>query len=1300
MFQMPTRRNAAGLAGRWLGRIAASAYGVTATLWLLAAGTATVHAAAPTPVISQNPLSVGGDVPGNVALALSVEFPTAISVAHQGNFETGRAYIGYFDHRKCYRYVQGNAAADAANTGDNVSHFAPVANAGTDFRCVTPTDTWSGNFLNWMTMQAIDPFRLALTGGYRRVDNTTTTILERAWSSTGNDSTSMGSDDNFRPIPYNDANVLRRRHTPTAAQIEANTPLPASFTSLKVSVRTRGNQVLFSFGGSGSPTLDNTNPSNAAPPTDAVGGTHYAQSLTMDTTLRYRFYVRVKVCDASFLEPNCKQYPNGNWKPEGLLHDYANQLRFSAFGYLNDPTDNARDGGVLRARQKFVGPQSPVPGSTPVTNTQREWDANTGVFVTNPDSADATATQTMYPGVTVSNSGVINYINKFGQNTRTYKRRDPVSELYYAALRYLKNQGNVPAWMPAVGDANRVRLIDGFPVINNWVPTAAQDPIQYACQRNYIVGIGDTNSSWDKNLPGSTSDQAQSDSGFTQPAKPPQVSADTTVSAVTMRNRVRTLNGAFDASANGTNNSDLMAGLAYHAATQDIRPDIANLPDQPRGQNVRTYWLDVLEFANYTANNVYYLSTKYGGLNIPNTVDFDPTTATAADIETSWWRTNTDTVGGQPRPDNYYTVADPQGMIDGLRKTFVSIALDRVGSASSLASNSTRLDADTVTFQAQFRSGVWGGELNAYSVGTNGQLSALPIWNATDDMLTGITGTPGPWAGRNIKTNGSGSLVDFAWPTLSTAQRTALVSADLVNYLRGERTNERSDGTGFRPRVSILGDIVNSSPLFVGAPNLTLHAGKAYAGGSSYGAWASSVSRTATVYVGANDGMLHAFNAQTGRELFAFVPNAVINNGLAQLANPLYEHRYYVDGEFTAAEIYDTASSSWKTVLVGSLGRGGPGVFALDITNPASPTLMWEKSTDIGVLGRNVGRPVIAQVANGEWRVFLGNGYDSGDGAYLVSIGLGGTGNGNVTTYAAETTTTNGMSAVLVRDSNSDGYADTAYAGDLNGSLWKISNLSGTGTVLELFAARDPSNVAQPITAAPTVAKDPATGYSWVFFGTGKYFNEADITDTQIQTWYGLRDEGTAISGRAELEDRDILIETTVGGVPARVIEQSTGGDLAGKRGWFIDLVSPTVNPADGIKGERMVLTNQFRGMALVGTTQIPEYTDPCSPGGTSFIMAINPFTGGRLDSTFFDMNSDGISNNADKYLVSGSLADGSSGYVIVSAYGFSSMINNPLFFNGYLQAGRRTGGVDVVRIFDPAIEASRMSWRELFNPN
>ena len=183
---------------------------------------------------------------------------------------------------------------------------------------------------------------------------------------------------------------------------------------------------------------------------------------------------------------------------------------------------------------------------------------------------------------------------------------------------------------------------------------------------------------------------------------------------------------------------------------------------------------------------------------------------------------------------------------------------------------------------------------------------------------------------------------------------------------------------------------------------------------------------------------------------------------------------YFVDGEIAVADVYDSGASAWKTVLVGTLGRGGPGVFALDVTDPANVRFLWEKSgSDITALGKNIGRPVIAQVANGDWRVLLGNGPDSSGGvAQLVTIGVF---SGTETVASTGVAGSNGLTAVLARDTNGDRFADTAYAGDLLGNLWKFTGLSGTPGVSKMFEARDPDGVAQPITAAPLAGRDPAT---------------------------------------------------------------------------------------------------------------------------------------------------------------------------------------------------------------------------------
>jgi type IV pilus assembly protein PilY1 len=259
---------------------------------VLAALLATAPSLATTPLADQ-PVFTNTAVPGNLALAISVEFPTVINAAYQSAFSAGNQYLGYFDSKKCYRYYQGNSTHDAGpSAGEDVSHFYPVGSATSDYKCTGAglTDTWSGSFLNWLTMQSIDSFRWALTGGYRRVDNSTTTVLERAWSS------NQGGDGNFRIVGTGG------RASPSATAISEHTPL--SWASIRVSVRTRGNQVLFTRTG----TLENGSPVTGT-------ATHYSEGGTPAEGTVFRVFARVKVCDTSAsagpLEGNCTAYPSG-----------------------------------------------------------------------------------------------------------------------------------------------------------------------------------------------------------------------------------------------------------------------------------------------------------------------------------------------------------------------------------------------------------------------------------------------------------------------------------------------------------------------------------------------------------------------------------------------------------------------------------------------------------------------------------------------------------------------------------------------------------------------------------------------------------------------------------------------------------------------------------------------------------------------------------------------------------------------------------------------------------------------------
>ena len=1193
--------------------------------------------------LAKQPLYLGSNVPGNLALVPSVEFPTAISRANLDNgYQTSRTYVGYFDSAKCYDYHYSTVEAER--------HFYPVGMAGTGFTCAGTQ--WSGNFMNWAATQTIDPFRKALTGGYRVKDTPTETWVEKAIAD--RDSTS-----NFP------------RYDLTSAALASATPVQWG-NNIKMRIDGLGNKMRFTTGGNtGSPGshLIAYNPSTH--PLDAanvmIGGNPVPGGDAV-----YEVSVRVKVCDSAVgLESNCVAYTSG-FKPEGLIQEYSNRVIYSIFGYQNYSAAKPNiDGGILRAQQKFVGPQTYYPDEGVKANPAQEWDPATGVLYQNPDSADAAATTLLvgdsfnYP---VVNSGVINYLNKFGQmNTgQNIKSYDNVSELYYTAVRYFKHLGNVSAYSAMSGSAQaKFRRADAFPVITDW-----NDPIKYACQANVVLGIGDTNTHVDKNLPGPTD-------GTLENAKQPEVVADNTVDVVDVMKKIFIMEGNSVATAttkasanqfNGNNNSAYIAALAYDSHIRDIRPDLAGK------QTLSTHWVDVVEYGDFKSEstNQYWLTGKYGGFRVPD--GYDPNNTTP--LDPSLWRSTADLVNGNaamPRPDNFYVASDAQKMVDSLTLAFKNILADMKGAGGSFASNTTRLETGAMTFQAQFFSGKWGGELLGYNIDpATGAMSLawaassqFPVWGPTN-ATTGA---------RQIFHGAGGAMTAFEYGNLAGTPL-ASESQKVIDYLRGDRSNEMPGGT-LRERRGVLGDIVNSQPIYVGTPSAQLYKNKVFSGASAYPAFAAAhtaASRTPVVYVGANDGMLHAFEAATGKEIFAFVPQAAMGalTGPKSYSEPDYEHVYTVDGDITVADVYFTGSSSWKTVLVGSMGRGGRSVFALDVTDPHAPVLLWEiDETDVPELGNTMSQPIIGQISDGQWRVFLGNGPNgSGGGSELLMLDVA---NGSATVVSAGTGPKNGLSGVNAWASTTSGFVDTVYAGDLLGNMWKFTGIDSSPSSSLLFA----TGSSKPISATPLVARNPATLETWVFFGTGRYLNGDDVTNKDVQTWYGLIDKGTLPISAANLRKTDILNEGPVSGRTVRSIDAYA---TPGINGWYMDLKSPV----NGAEGERMIEPNFFRGLALIGTTRIPESTDVCSPSGKGFTMAIQPFTGGRLPQTFFDINKDGKFDSNDTL-----------GGVPVSGIGYESSPNNPIFLGDIMYTSLDDGTSDVMKTNASASNVRRVSWRE-----
>lgn len=1201
--------------------------------------------------VSQRPLFLGPSVPGNLVLVPSVEFPTVISVANIGNYATTTTWVGYFDPLKCYGYQFDAVEANR--------HFYPVglaAGAG----CAASAGRWSGNFLNWAATQTIDPFRSALTGGFRSRDTPTETFLQKA-----------------RMDRANATNFPRR----TISNAAVTGATPATWTNFNMRIDALGSRMWFT--GNGNVGID---PGNAG--TVAANVVAFDPAVhTLDTSqypaftpvrpnnnprsrenVVYEVSIRVKVCDASVtLEPNCVRYASG-YKPQGLIQEYSERVRYAMLGYLNDSSDQ-RDGGVLRSNIKFVGPFSNDPVAGRLANTATEWDPVTGVLFRNPNPAEAVATNATLGINTIVDSGIINYLNKFGEvsTTRPMKSIDPVSELYYAALRYLKNQGNVPSYsnVTDASAAGRYETADAFPVVTNWA-----DPVSYSCQANVLLGIGDTNTHVDKNLPGPTN-------AFREPVKPALVTADTTVDVVALMERIRVIEPGLPAANtqnfSGRDNSAYIASLAYHANTQDIRPDL------PGRQSAQTYWVDVLEFQNLAGrtSNQYWLAAKYGGFRVPS--GFDPITNAAPIPNALWNGTNELLTNGERRPDNYFPARDATKMVESLRRAFQTIVAQVEGSGVSFATNTTRLEADARVYQASFFSGSWRGELDAFSVNqVTGQLSATPVWSASAQL-------PALWSNRNIWVNSGTYQRLNNWMGLAASDRTLLGSENLMNFIRGDRSNEIPNGAQFRARQSVLGTFVNSQPVYVGRPNPSFYANKTFAGANTYAAFAAAqAGRTPMVYVGSNGGMLHGFNATTGAEVYAFMPNTAIRSGVATLADPAYEHRYLVDGDATVADIYDTSTASWRTILVSSMGRGGRGVFALDVTNPASPTLLWERSElQIPELGNVLSKPVIAQIANGDWRVFLGNGVNGNGRASLINIRLVGGSAGTATVTEAAAGPDNGLNGVLLWDDNNDAIADTVYGTDALGNLWKFQNLTGTVSILRLFTARGPGNSFQPISAAPLAGRNPADNSLWVYFGTGRYLGNNDLSDDSVQTWYGLKDTNTTIGSRGDLLPIAITAEGQISGRDVRVLEEVSPAAMTGRSGWLIDLVSPVL----GAEGERMIEPNQFQGLTLLGATRIPNATNVCSPGGRGYVMAINPFTGGRLATSFFDINRDSTVGAGDTL-----------GGIPVSGIGFSSAPNNPTFLGPVMQVSLDDRTRETIVTSSGALQPRRVSWRELVN--
>lgn len=583
-----------------------------------------------------------------------------------------------------------------------------------------------------------------------------------------------------------------------------------------------------------------------------------------------------------------------------------------------------------------------------------------------------------------------------------------------------------------------------------------------------------------------------------------------------------------------------------------------------------------------------------------------------------------------------------QELTQKLREALSLISEAVVSSSASAATNSTRVDAGSKIYQARFNSGNWSGELLAFGIDADGSISDL-LWDASQLI-------PLP-ASRQILTKGTGNTqVPFTWASISNAQRDALnrnangqvdgLGEQRLAYLRGDSTRELRNGGTFRDRTRPLGDIVNSNPEYVGGQDYgysLLPAGAPGAG--SYNAYLQAKSeRTGMIYVGANDGMLHGFDAETGIEQWAYVPSELIP-AMRELTEPRYRHRYFVDGSPIAIDAY--FNGRWNTVLVATLGAGGRTVVGIDVTNPTTPTLLWEYThPDLGYV---LGRPSMGRFSNGRWGAMVGSGYglDKSAKVFVLDLQTGALIRtmSSVASNQETSAVPNGMSPPIGVDVNRDRTIDYIYSGDLMGNLWKFdvqgSNPSQWGSALRsgntpvpLFTACAtgnstpfgcPAAARQPITARPDASSSPLG--QRVVFGTGQYYQPNDIVVTQpgpVQSFYAIEDDNaTSVAGRGELTRQQIVSEGVVGSNEIRVTTDTEAA--TDSRGWYLDLVSP----ANGFEGERVVSQAVLYEGLVIFATLIPS-SDPCASGGSSWVMALDLRTGGRPPHSPFDLNNDG----------------------------------------------------------------------------
>ncbi len=685
-----------------------------------------------------------------------------------------------------------------------------------------------------------------------------------------------------------------------------------------------------------------------------------------------------------------------------------------------------------------------------------------------------------------------------------------------------------------------------------------------------------------------------------------------------------------------TNCTSTSSGIIQNVCS-DIVPTSGR--DTARHQHMTTFTIGLGVSGTLTYDRNYltqtsgaYVDLTSGATNwpVPDTVNISGASGDARNIDDLWHAA----VNGRGQ---YYSALNATQLAEAI--SGVVSAIQEVTGSSAAATTSTLelVSGDNnQVYSASYTTGTWTGDLKAYSLdGSSGIINTNPTWSA-QTKLTGAAYTARTIYYRRSSTNALGTfnatnltadgLADHfnlcgnvnhtgvtQCQTLSDADKTRANSAtNLVNFLSGDRSNERantaigSTTALYRVRAGVLGDIINGAPRYVSKPDF----GYSDAGYTDF--VRNNRNRKPMIYVAANDGMLHAISADTtdgGTELWAYVPTAAMPN-LYRLADSNYanKHNYILDGAPVVGDIY--VGNAWKTILVGGMGKGGRGYYALDITDPQSPRSLWEFTDDN--LGLTFGNPVITKRADGTWVVAFASGYNNvspGDGVgrlFVLNANTGARARTDISTGVGSTSAPSGLSKINGWiDQESDNTSRRFYGGDELGNLWRFDIDGATqpyNSAMLLAQFLINSTTPQPITTRPRLTQ--VNGKPVIVIGTGRYMSTGDITNTTQQSIYAIKDS-LASTGLGDVRAGTTLVRQTITVSNNEATITSNPVNWTTQNGWKVDLPQ---------SGERIFVDIALQGSVLAISTAIPT-GDACSSGGSSWNYLLNTASGAALES-------------------------------------------------------------------------------------